>query len=149
HIWRLDRYPAAFPAVRVATRVHAVPDWSAMLLDTKSLGDPDIVYLRDADAVAESRGPRVRSARIIRWDGRSGEIQHDGTCDLVLRRACYPGWSARLDDNREARIVSADGGLQSIRLPGSGITRVDVTYRPTLLWPAAGVSLAAIVMAAG
>jgi hypothetical protein len=76
-------------------------------------------------------------------------VEHDGTCDLVIRRAYYPGWTARLDEVRPARIIPADGGLQSIRLPGSGITRVSVNYHSTLLWPAGGVSLVAVGVAMG
>src|SRR5262249_24620882 len=70
-------------------------------------------------------------------------------CDLVLRRACYPGWTACLDGARPARIVPADGGLQSIRLEGSGVTRVELCYRPTFLRPAGCVSIAAVAPAAG
>ncbi len=119
-----------------------------MRLDSASVSDPDVVYFRGAESpVGVGRATRG-SARVIRWDGLSGEVQHDGACDLVLRRACYPGWIARLDGGREVPIVPADGGLQSIRLTGSGVTKVEMTYRPTFIWPAAGVSLAAVAAAA-
>ncbi len=148
-IWRLEHYPGAVPAARVATRVRTIPDWSTLANEAASVTDPGVVFFRSADLPAESGGPAARSARVTRWDGFSGEVEHDGTCDLVLRRACYPGWTAWLDGVREVRIVPADGGLQAVRLPGSGVTKVEMRFRPTYLWPAASVSLAAIAAAFG
>jgi hypothetical protein len=147
--WRLERYPGAFPAARAATRERTVQEWTEMLLEDTTIRDPDLVYFRRTEQPAESGEPRARSARVIRWDGHAGEVEHDGTCDLVLLRACYPGWTAKLDGGRNVRIVPVDGGLQSIRLPGSGITRVEVSYHPTFLWPAAALSIAAVVAATG
>jgi uncharacterized membrane protein YfhO len=79
----------------------------------------------------------------VRWDGRSGEVEHDGTCDLVLRRTFFPGWTARINDGAEVPVVKADGGFQSVRLPGAGLTKVSVRYRPQGLEVGVGVSIAA------
>ena len=53
-----------------------------------------------------------------------------GHADLVLRRTFFPGWTARLNDGQEVPVVKADGGFQSVRLAGSGTTRVSLQYRP-------------------
>ncbi len=144
-VWRLERYADVVPEARAALDVREVGDWSAMVFATTETLDPKIVWFLRTDRPETLPGPRARSARVVRWNGLSGEVEHDGICDLVLRRAFYPGWTAQLDGDRDARIVPADGGLQSIRLPGSGLTRVTVSYRPMLLGPAASVSLIAVV----
>ena len=35
------------------------------------------------------------SRRLYHWDGQEAIIEHDGACDLVVRRGFYPGWQAR------------------------------------------------------
>lgn len=143
-IWRLERYARTVPEARAAVEVREVSNWARMVSATEDTLNPSIVWLLQSDRTQTSPEPRARLARVIGWDGLSGEVERDGTCDLVLRRAYYPGWTAQLDGSQAARIVSADGGLQSIRLPGSGTTRISVSYRPTRLWPAVGVSLLAV-----
>ncbi len=143
-IWRLERYAGALPEARAAVNVREVRDWATMVSATRHTLDPNIVWFLSTDRPETPPGPRGHSARVVRWDGLSGEIEHDGTCDLVLRRAAYPGWTAQLDNGRAALIIPADGGLQSIRLPGSGLTRITLNYRPALLWPAVGVSLMSV-----
>ena len=153
HIWRLERYSGTFPAVRTAIRAQAVPDWSAIRLEHR-------IAERSRPRLFPGRPspPRNRAAPLHprlppgSSDGTAARVKSSTTAPATwcsTCSACYPGWTARLDGDHEVRIVPVDGGLQSIRLPGSGVTKVEVSYRPTLLWPAAGVSLAAIVMAGG
>ena len=86
---------------------------------------------------------------MLSWDGSSGEVEHDGDCDVVIRRSYVPGWTARLNGGVEIPVVPVDGGLQSVRLSGSGRTQFALRYRPPhLLW-AAWVSIIALVTTAG
>ncbi len=141
-IWRLERYPA-FPEARAACVVREAESWGD-LIDTltDSSNSREVWYLK-SDRPPDPPGPRARSARVLDWDGRSCVVEHDGTVDLVIRRAHYPGWSARLSDGHEVPIVPADGGLQSVRLPGSGRTRVEFAYHPSHLTELALISIAA------
>jgi hypothetical protein len=145
--WRLERYPAPFPEARVARVSHVVADWYKMLPALEGTGDPDQVWFLHKDRPPDPPGPRARTARVVRWDGRSGEVEHDGTVDLVLRRTYYPGWTALLNDGVEVPVVPADGGFQAICIPGAGRTRVTIRYRPTRLAPLLAVSLAATAAA--
>jgi uncharacterized membrane protein YfhO len=70
-------------------------------------------------------------------------VEHDGTCDLVIRRTYAPGWTARVNDGPAAPVVRVDGGLQGVRLVGTGPSRVSVEYRPPLFTWAVAISLVA------
>lgn len=77
--------------------------------------------------------PEVRvspGSRVVRWDGRSGEVEHDGPCTLVIARAAYPGWTASVD-GIERPLTSNGWGMQAIELDGSGVSRVTIRFRPT------------------
>jgi hypothetical protein len=121
-------------------------NWYSMLTAPGPIDTDEVWFLR-SERPPDPPGVRARKARVVHWEQDSGEVDHDGTCDLVLRRTFYPGWKAWIDGNREVRIIPADGGLQSIRLPGSGLTRVSVRYSPWWLWPAVWISLTAMVTA--
>jgi hypothetical protein len=143
-IWRLERYEGAFPEARAAIHAHVAKDWYKIFSRlTNSLDLEDVWFLRE-DLPPDPPGPRAGAARVLQWDGRSGEVEHDGTCDLVLLRTYYPGWSARIDGGPEVPVARADGGFQAVRLAGSGVTKVSVRYRPTHLALAAGLSLTAV-----
>jgi hypothetical protein len=146
-LWRVEGYPDIAPEARCARKVRTVADWTVMYPEISKPADLDEVLYIAAEAPPEPPGPRARSARVARWDGRSGEVEHDGTCDLVFRRTYVPGWTARLDDGPEFPVVPADGGLQAIRIPGSGVTRVTVRYHPATLTRGLAVSLTALVLA--
>jgi hypothetical protein len=142
-LWRLERYEGAYPPAHLSRTVRVAADWYEMYPALSQADNPDDVWFLQADLPPDPPGPRARNARLLRWDGRSGEVEHDGTIDLVMRRTFYPGWTARLDDGPPVPVVPADGGFQSVRIPGSGTTRVTVSYRPTLLPRLGTVSLAA------
>ena len=65
-----------------------------------------------------------------------------------MRRTYYPGWICRVDDGPDQPVLKVNGGLQGVRLVGSGTSRVTIRYRPNGLPQAARVSLAALALAA-
>ena len=138
--------PSTSPPARSRTGPASCPVGPGSTGEISKPLDPDEVVFLESDA-PPAPPVRRRAARLIRWDGRSGEVEHDGTCDLILRRTYAPGWQARIDDGPEFAVIPADGGLQSIRLPGAGLTRVSVRYRPPLLNIGVSVSLAALGLA--
>jgi hypothetical protein len=142
--WYLVRLPTA-PGVHVATRARDVPDVRTVLAYLAQDASTDTAWFLPGDRPPDQPEPRARSARIVWWEGLSGEVEHDGACDLVVRRTYAPGWTARVDDGPETPVSRVDGGLQGIRLNGSGRSRVVLTYRPPGLAPA----LAATVLALG
>jgi hypothetical protein len=145
--WRVVRYGDAFPPARVALSVHEAADWFQLYPRLSKSDAADEVWYLTEDLPPDSPGPRARSARLLRWDGRSGEVEHDGTCDLVIRRTYYPGWTARIDDGPETPVRKADGGLQAVRLPGAGVSRVSVSYHPTRLKVLLRIAVLATVLA--
>ncbi|MGE3822013.1 MAG: hypothetical protein AB7I30_21580, partial [Isosphaeraceae bacterium] len=141
--YRLERYPEPFPHARTALRTETAADWYEIYPALSRSADPDVVWFLKEHAPVDSPEPRALNARVVSWDGRSGVVEHDGTVDLVIRRTYYPGWSARLDDGSEVPVTPADGGLQSVRLPGVGPTRVTLRYQPTFLIRGVALSLLA------
>jgi hypothetical protein len=144
--WRIVRVPDPFPEVRVALRARVAPD-RPRLIDALSRSDSaDEAWYLEGESPAEPTGPRAGAARVVSWAGLSGEVEHDGVCDLVVTRAYYPGWWVQVDDGPERPASSADGGLLAVRLeprsPGSLKTsRVTFRYRSN------GAGLAALVSA--
>ena len=145
--WRIERYYGVFPEVRCARKALLMADWPEMYTLMSATEDPDQALFLEKDRPADPPGPRARNTRIVSWDGHSGEFEHDGTFDLVLRRTFVPGWTARINDGPEIPVVPVDGGLQSVRVPGQGVTRISVRYRPVWLARGAGISLAAVGLA--
>lgn len=145
-LWRVERYAGAFPEARAACEVEHAELWNDLYPALTTSADPNVVWFLSKDQPRDPPGPRARSAKVVRWDGRSGLVDHDGTCDLVLRRVYYPGWSARVD-GVETPVVPADGGFQSIRIPGAGVSTVTTRYRPTRLYPLVAVSVFAVTLA--
>lgn len=129
--FRVERYPGAFPEAHVAIDPQVVKDWYEIFPKLVEPASRKTVWFMSTSTPLDVPGPKAASAQVLRWDGRSGEIEHDGTCDLVIRRAYYPGWTARINGGPATAVVSADGGLQSVRLPGKGVSRVRVEYTPT------------------
>jgi hypothetical protein len=153
--WRVVTIPDPFPAARIAVGSRTVASWDALveLLSREDSVD-QTVALRE-DAIGELGPSAARHARILDWNGKTGTIEHDGPCDLVLARTFDPGWLAQTGDGRTAAIRRVDGGFQAIRLPGAGRTRVGVFYRPRWLRVAMATSISAagasmiVVIAAG
>lgn len=146
-VFRVERYGDAFPEAHVATKVGVAKNWFEIFPKLCEPVSLDQVWFLEEDLPLNPPGHRANTAKLLRWDGRSGEVEHDGTCDLVLRRAYYPGWTARINGGDPFPVSRADGGLQAVRLPGSGISKVQVTYRPTGLYRYGAVSVLAVLAA--
>jgi hypothetical protein len=146
--WRVVRYDNPFPFARVALRAHIVGDERTITERLSSADRPEDVWFWQADLDVDQPGdtaPRAKSARVVRWEGSSSAVEHDGSCDLVLTRAFNRGWRARVGNGPEQPVVRADGGLQAIRLTGAGTSEVSVRYESPLLWPSACLSIAAVL----
>ncbi|MBX6313348.1 MAG: hypothetical protein IRY99_10605 [Isosphaeraceae bacterium] len=146
-LWRVLRLAAPFPPARAARRAIVVADQAALLAGLVRDDDPETAWYLASDRPPEGTSSRTRSACVWSWDGRRAVVEHDGPCDLIIARTAYPGWSARIDGGPERPMVPADGGLQSVRLEGSGISRIELRYQPTALPLAAVVSLGATATA--
>lgn len=145
--WKLVRHPDPAPPIWVARKVVRADNWEHVFGDLSFKDAPDEAWYQPQDLPPESSSPRARSARVVRWDGLSGEIEHDGACDLIVRRTWYPGWSARIDGGPDQPVRHVNGGLQGVRLDGSGLSRVTLTYRPTGLRFSSRTSLVATTSA--
>ena len=129
--FRVERYTGAFPEAHVALDPRVAKDWYEIFPKLVEPASLKTVWFMSTSTPVDVPGPKATSAKVLRWDGRSGEVEHDGTCDLVIRRAFYPGWTARINEGPATAVIPADGGLQSVRLPGKGVSRVRVEYQPT------------------
>ena len=145
--WKIVRFPDPWPPIRAAPRVRIAADWRNLYPALLHETDRDEVWYLAEDAPDESAGPRASSARVRSWDGREAVVDHDGACDLVIRRTFYPGWTYRVDDALPENVRKADGGLQAARLEGSGTTRVVFSYRPSSLTPTLALSALATLAA--
>jgi len=145
--WRVVTLAEPLPEARTATSERIAPDEPRLIEGkTRSAIESEAWFLRGVEP-GPPASPWATSARVVDWDGRSGSVEHDGACDLILTRTFDPGWRARLDDGPEVPVWPVDGGIQAIRLDGSGATRVAVRYEPPWFRPAAAVSLVALLAA--
>jgi hypothetical protein len=143
--WSIVKIPGQTANARLAFRTRSLDSrglwefelWRERLVD-------DEVALLPGETIPFP-GPPARSAQLLRWDGRSGEVEHDGSCVLVLTRTYFPGWTYRLDGGDSQAVYSVEGGLQGIPIAGQGRTRVVVEYRPTGIVVAGVVSLTALL----
>ncbi|MGO9596842.1 MAG: hypothetical protein ACLP7Q_02345, partial [Isosphaeraceae bacterium] len=143
--WRLERYPGAFPPVRVLLRARVVADWPALFESlTKEDHRDEATYMK-AGAPPQGQGPRASQAHLVSWNGTEAVVEHDGTCDVVFRRGWYPGWFFRTNKGPEQPVYQADGGLQAVRLYGSGPSKIQFRYRSPWWLISAPISLAASV----
>ncbi len=145
--WRIVQHDPPFPEARVALRAFIAADRHALLDYLSTHEAKNEVWFEAADVGSRDLTHRANSARVIGWDGRTGLVEHDGPCDLVLTRAYDPNWLARLGDGPERSVDRADGGLQSIQIDGSGETRVTVRYAPPRFRVYAVVSILASLAA--
>ena len=148
-IWRVERYPPTFPEARIAKEAHIVDGWIEIFPAIVKNNDPNQVWYPITDAPPETPGPRATRATLTKWNGMSGEVEHDGDCDLVIRRTFYPGWTATVNNGPPVALHPADGGLLSLRLTGKGPSRVDLSYKPTRLSLYLKISGVSIMVAAG
>ena len=147
-VWRVERYPPTFPEARVAREVRVVNGWTEMYPALLKGTNPDQVLYDSNETPPESPGPRASRVTLKEWDGREGVVDHDGDCDLVLRRTFYPGWTARINNGPPIPLHPADGGFLSLRLVGKGPSRIETRYSPTRLSLYLTISAAALAVSA-
>lgn len=145
--WRIVRYPEPFPQARAATLVRLAPSERWLVSGISFDNDPEAVWYGLDDSPGALPEPRARGARVVSWDGATAEVEHDGSCDLVVNRTYYPGWFASIDGGAKRPVARAEIGIQAVRLTGKDTSRVTFHYRPTGMARAVRVSLAAIALA--
>jgi len=145
--FRVERYNGAFPEVHAAVKVGVAKTWFELFPTLTASASLDTVWFLPEHLPPTPAGPRAKTAKVLSWEGLSGEVEHDGTCDLVFRRAFYPGWSAKINGGPDLPVTRADGGLLCIRVPGAGVSKVQLTYRPTGLYRYGFVTLLAVTAA--
>jgi hypothetical protein len=146
--WRVIRLPEPWPAARVATEAALAPNRIEMAGFLSSLPRPEVVRFLPADFRPRTGEPPGGSrGRLLAWDGREAVVEHEGDVDLVVVRTDLDGWSARVDGGHWTPTVPADGGLQSVRLEGSGTRRVRFRYWPTHFERLAAVSIGSATLA--
>jgi hypothetical protein len=126
----------------VTLRTRDAPDVRTVLAYLAQDASTETAWFLPGDRPVDPPGPRASGARVVWWDGLSGEIDHDGTCDIVIRRTYAPGWTVRIDNGPELPVGRVNGGLQHVRLSGVGPTRFTVGYKPPRLGFALSVSVA-------
>ncbi len=137
----------AFPAAWVAHHVREAVNWGRLYSELSCADARDDAWFLAEDHPPELPAPSATSSAVKSWDGRTAVVEHDGSCILIMRRTYYPGWICRVDDGPDQPVLKVNGGLQGVRLVGSGTSRVSVSYRPSGLPQAARISLAALTAA--
>jgi hypothetical protein len=132
--WSVVQLDEPFPEARVVSRCQIAPDRRTLVNRLSRWDDLDIAWFLADDGVAEHVD--ARSARLASWDGSVATVEHDGSCYLVIARTFDPGWRAHIENEVEQPVLPVDGGFQAVRLDGSGVHRVHMSYRPPLfhLW---------------
>ncbi len=153
--WRVSRVVHALPAAwatrsaRVTARSNEFgwADLYRWLLREEPTTDVALYQL--GQEPVRSPRPWATRANVVSWDGRFAVVDHDNTCDLIIRRTWYPGWMARIDGGDWQEVHRVNGGLQAVRLVGSKTmrSRVEFRYVPTSLTSGRVISLFALVMA--
>jgi len=163
--WSLVRYPEPFPVAWMALRAFEAGSWES-LFATLTMEDrageawfiqgdgPPEAEVRSRhsleDFVAKNLTPRTlaielgapaRTAQVKAWDDHTLDVEHDGTCYLVVRRTYYPGWFYQINGGPERPVLKVNGGLQCVPLTGAGTSRVTFGYRPSSQRVGAAISL--------
>jgi hypothetical protein len=144
--WQVVRYDAPLPAAHVALRTVNVPTAVMLLAGLTQTTSTDIAWFLPGEDSPESGEPVATTARIARWDDSGGDVEHDGVCYVVIHRTHAPGWTARINDGPDAPVLRVNGGLQAVRLSGSGRSRIALRYRPPRLALASMISLTALTI---
>ncbi len=142
--WKIARVPGTFPAVWVAPQVHLASSWGQLYIVLSQKDARDEAWFLQEEAPSQPTTPPARKSAVLSWNGRSGEVAHDGSCILVVRRTFYPGWTYQVDDGPRRPVLKVDGGLQGVPLEGSGTSWVATFYEPTGFRQARRVSLLAL-----
>ena len=145
--WKLVRNPNVFPPAWVAYHIRQAPSWAVLYSELMRKDvSADAWFLSD-DHPPTLPDPIAQVARVQSWDSQMAVVEHDGSCILVLRRTYYPGWVYHVDDGPEQPVLKVDGGLQGVRLVGSGTSHVVLHYEPTGLRQATKIALIALATA--
>ena len=126
--WSIVLLADPIPEVRAAKRAFTAATLGDLLNRFTREDDLDMAWFLAEDDVPGR--PAAESARVVSWEGDRGTVEHDGACDLVIARSFDPGWMARINGGPPQRVLHVDGGYQGVRLPGSGVDRVALEYRP-------------------
>jgi hypothetical protein len=146
--WKVVRYLNVFPAARIAYEIRETLDWPALYSSLTRYPLSGDAWFLSGDYPPRLDNPVAKQAHIQAWNGQEAIVHHDGSCLLVLRRTYYPGWSYRINRGPEHPVLRVDGGLQAVKLTGSGTSRVLVHYQPTDLRQATAITLTAAALAA-
>ena len=145
--WSIVLLADPFPEARVAARAHTAASLGDLHGRLTREDDLEVAWFLPEDRVPGR--PEARSARLVSWDGANATVEHDGACDLVIAQSFDPGWTARINGTTIARVNRVDGGYLGVRLPGSGIERVELRYSPPgwrwWVWMSSLSSVAAII----
>lgn len=145
--WKLVRERQPFPSAWVARRVRQAESWNELYPQLSLADTPDEAWFLAADCPSPYTGAAAQTAKVESWDGQTAVVSHDGSCILIMRRTYYPGWTYRINHGPEQHVLKVDGGLQGVRLVGSGKSQVTVRYQPTGFAHAVVVSLVATTTA--
>jgi hypothetical protein len=160
--WKLVRYRDPLPRARIATRARLAEDWETLYSQMAYADNPDEVWFLPVDLPPWAKtdtsfsvprndgvdlGPPATKARVVDWDGRSGTVEHDGSCVLIIRRTAYPGWGARINGGPERPVSRVGYSLQGVVLRGRGPSRIALSYHPSRLGLGMALSLASIAAA--
>lgn len=143
--WLISRLDDPMPEARIPQRVEFWSGSRDSLLARLYIGEVSYYLLGNAPPPPHTLA--AKSARVVSWNGKEAVVEHDGSCDLVLARTYYPGWTATLNGVEAVTIRPIDAGLQGIRLDGQGTSRVAVRYEPTHWRLYCGVSIASAAAA--
>jgi len=146
--WSIVRLDEPFPEARVAPRARTASGRRALIEQLSHFDDLDVAWFLAEDGVPAR--PDAASARLNSWDGSVALVEHDGPCDLVIARTYDPGWLARINGGREHPVQPVDGGLQAVRIEGSGTDRVALRYRPPriVIWASTSLLAAFLIASA-
>jgi hypothetical protein len=140
-IWLIVQLEEPFPEARVARRARTIGSQENLIERLYQSDDLDVAWFLSEDHVPARAD--ARTARLVSWDGTAATVEHEDACDLVIARTFDAGWLARVDEQPEQPVLSADGGFLAVRLPGSGTNRVRLRYAPPRLAVYAAISLVA------
>ncbi len=149
--WRLVKYPNPPLSATVVLRTQVVPNWGQLYSRLSAIDAQSEAWFVAEDFPGELQrpgaGPPASAATLQGWDGRTGLVEHNGWCVLLITRAHYPGWFYQINGGPARPVSKANGGLQAIALVGEGPSRVQLFYRPTGLKQALALSLTALAAA--
>ncbi len=147
--WTLARLPDPLPEIRVALKAAVLPELNAVVERLSTVESRETVLYLPVDLPPGASSQRASQATVTSWGGTTAVVEHDGTCDLVLRRPWYPGWTVRINDGPAQAVGRADGWFQAVRLDGRGPSQVRFAFEPTgwQRWQAIALTTLAVALA--